>query len=388
MKKMLTLALAVVMMLSCSVTAMAATATEGANTVPVTYTENTSYTVTIPETITIDKNASEQTVSAKDVMIPTGTALKITVSSENYANNNWYVANKAAAAEKLTYTIKNGGTALKSGDTVLSVEAGNTAGASVPLTMQLTGNVTKAGTYTDTLTFTVSVEGSTAFVPTATNCEVKGADEMVISTNKDGSGASYTAVADAVYGKTGVYAANLSGWNGGISAKQTVIDPLGTVATGSGMTYWTDVRTALENNGYLYVAITLALDEGAKVQINNLIPNANGSYAEKPIQTGIILTAGSAPAYNAQITSDAQKDCFKIYSNGKQVTTADTIKAGQWYTVVVKLMQKSEIDQYTAEGSKNVYSNVCLTNANADKLIYVSEVRYYKGTEFATDFVG
>ena len=389
MKKLLTLALAVLIVLSCTVGAMAAPVTGDSGSTVVTYTESTSYTVTIPETITISKTASNQTVSASDVIIPTGKALNVAVSSANYADSSWYVVNTSDNTEKLSYTIKKGDTAVANNDTVLTVAAGDTNGDSASLTLQLTGTATKADTYEDTLTFTVSVDNADGSTVTPSNpgastdedYDAYGADEMVIST----AGGTYGSLGTK-YNKENVYAATLnSGWQGGISAKHTVIDTLGGVITGSGYTYWVDVRNYWATEGYQYVAITFALDADARVQINSLIPNASNSKAEVPVSAGMLLTEGSAPGYNPKCTEDHQKAYFKLYANGAEVQPTDTITAGTWYTVVVKLMQGSEIAQYTAQNAASQYSNVCFVNGNG-KNVYISEVRYYKNNTFTADF--
>ncbi len=123
-------------------------------TTPVTYTKQDSWSVTIPESITIGGEGG--TVEASGVVIEDGKALKVTVSS----TNNWYVKTEGKTGFK--YKLKAGGTEITSeSNTVLTVDAG-TPTESVELTAEINDSTaenksTGGNAYTDTLTFSVAV---------------------------------------------------------------------------------------------------------------------------------------------------------------------------------------------------------------------------------------
>ncbi|MBQ8806070.1 MAG: hypothetical protein IJZ68_06255 [Bacteroidaceae bacterium] len=158
MKKILSLVLALCLCLSLGVTAFAATVTEesaaqSANTT-VTYGVEAGYTVTIPETVALNTEGKGQaTVSAADVLLLAGKTLKVTVTGVDE------LVNTADNATTLSYKIgkTEGAADVVDGTVVLSVAAGNATG-SQNLYFELTEDPTAAGTYSDTLTFTVTVE--------------------------------------------------------------------------------------------------------------------------------------------------------------------------------------------------------------------------------------
>lgn len=161
MKKIISLALAVMMIATMSVTAFAATIENGTGTVEVTYGVSESYTVTIPADITLTANQeSDMEISASDVVIPYGNELTVSISSTNYTDSKWYLVEAANTANKLEYSVKNGENAVASGDTILTVAAGTAENQTVNLTTKLVGTATHSGTYKDTLTFSVSVASS------------------------------------------------------------------------------------------------------------------------------------------------------------------------------------------------------------------------------------
>ena len=132
----------------------------GSGTTPLTYTVGSSYTVTIPEGITLAENigTAESQVSATGVLLNEGKTLYVKIS--NAANK---IEGKdfrlfTGDSTYLDYTIqkKDNDTNLKISDTVLEIPAGSTSG-SIALDIAA-ATATIAGTYTDTLTFAVSVE--------------------------------------------------------------------------------------------------------------------------------------------------------------------------------------------------------------------------------------
>ena len=137
-----------------------ATGTE-TGTMEITYGVDSGYTVTIPANLNLtNTDPVEKTISAENVMIDFGTSLKVSISSENYSDLKWYMVDTAtgASSNKVEYTIKDGENAVANDDVVLEVEAGaDDLSGSNTLTFQVPKVPTKAGTYKDTLKFTVEV---------------------------------------------------------------------------------------------------------------------------------------------------------------------------------------------------------------------------------------
>ena len=114
-----------------------------------------SYTVTIPATVELGNAASATaTISAENVTLPTDKTLKVTVNGPFTAT---LVGTTDVTAQ---YTIQKDGTALESGDPVLTAKNGESP--KIPLTFVKPDNAPYAGSYTGTVTFTVSVGTPTA----------------------------------------------------------------------------------------------------------------------------------------------------------------------------------------------------------------------------------
>lgn len=165
MKKTLSLGLALVLALSMAVPAFAANITTdgGTGSTVVTYGTDQGFTVTIPADFTIDAATKKATaeVKAENVLIPYGQVLNVRVTGADYTDK-WELIDEAEATNKLTYTIgtTEGGNEIGNNSVVLDVESGEAYGSEVEETLYftVTDTLTKAGTYTDTLTFTVSVD--------------------------------------------------------------------------------------------------------------------------------------------------------------------------------------------------------------------------------------
>ena len=172
MKKLLTLLLTAALAITAATTAFADTTIQpGTNGNPnptsgrlnVTYTVNPSYTVTIPTSVTLDSNTKSSTakVKAENVTVPYGQSVKVALSS---ATGFTVKAGDNADAPTLNYqvTIPNSTTSVQSGATVLEV-ASDAQGKQGETTLKfdITSGIVYSGTYTGTVTFTVSVGAKT-----------------------------------------------------------------------------------------------------------------------------------------------------------------------------------------------------------------------------------
>ena len=147
MKKLLTLALVGAMLTATGITAFAEETT-------VSYEVQPTYTVTIPATVDLGDNDVTANIDASDVLLETGKQIKVELTSaSNTASGSTFNAKNGDSA--VTYTI-TGDKAIAVGDTVATF----TADGSKNLTFSAADKsaATVAGTHTETLTFTISVE--------------------------------------------------------------------------------------------------------------------------------------------------------------------------------------------------------------------------------------
>lgn len=123
----------------------------------VTYTVEPSYTVTIPASINLQIGSSTSAeVKVENVCIPNGQNVNVAISSAtpDATGENFQIA--TSSGETLDYTItKNSNSAVKIGDPIISAPAGNDVATT--LTFTPPENYKYSGTYTGTITFTVSV---------------------------------------------------------------------------------------------------------------------------------------------------------------------------------------------------------------------------------------
>ena len=151
MKKLLAIVLAALMIAACSVTAFA-------ETTDVSYDVQPSYTISIPVAVTLGDSAVEADITASDVILEGGKQVVVELTSaSNTASGSTFNAKNGDST--VTYTI-TGDEAIAVGDTVATF----TANGSKTLTFSAADKsaATVAGTHTETLTFTVSVETSKA----------------------------------------------------------------------------------------------------------------------------------------------------------------------------------------------------------------------------------
>lgn len=162
MKKLFLVAAITVLMGSLSAVFAAEETTSFAGetgTTRVTYELNQGYTITIPGEFALTPGSEiEKQVSASGAIIAEGKTLNVKISSSNFSNGEWHIKD---ANNSYSYELTKGQerTAIESGATILSVNAGTTEEVTESIFFSLDEDtVTKAGTYSDTLTFTVSVD--------------------------------------------------------------------------------------------------------------------------------------------------------------------------------------------------------------------------------------
>lgn len=162
MKKLLTIMLALVMVLSLSVAAFSAGITQDSNTktadTSVTFNVDPTYTVTVPATVTLAKAADgsykqDATITATDVRLLEDQTITVTLASDFKL-----ITDAAGATYELDYkvTVGDSSTAIATGDTVATFTTDTNSQSS---TLHFAAeNPTYAGEYSDTVTFTISVE--------------------------------------------------------------------------------------------------------------------------------------------------------------------------------------------------------------------------------------
>ena len=165
MKKLLTCVLALALVLSLSVTAFAAESsinqgsTDKSGSTSINYTVAPAYTVTIPASVTLGNSV---TVAASGVKVAKGSQVVVKLTGTSESDNTFEVKTTEGAA--LTYTVKSDeNDTINVNDAVLTVNPdtatdGNGASGSTKLSFELNDTIQYAGTYTGTVTFTVSVE--------------------------------------------------------------------------------------------------------------------------------------------------------------------------------------------------------------------------------------
>ena len=137
-----------------------------------------TYTVTIPATVELGNAASAKAdITAQGVTLPADKTLKVTINGINDINgtngidstndingtngsNGVFTATLDGTSETVSYTIKNGTTELTPGETVLTAASGENS-KTTTLTFFKPDNAPYAGSYTGTVTFTVSVVETT-----------------------------------------------------------------------------------------------------------------------------------------------------------------------------------------------------------------------------------
>jgi len=133
----------------------------GSKNVTVSYGMGESFMVTIPANFAIDSSAkATANISASNIMIGSNKSLKVYISGHDY-DDSWQLIDETEPLNTLTYTIGSteGGNDIVNNSIVLSVAAGEAYNSTVIETLYFTvvDDLTKSGTYSDVLTFTVDV---------------------------------------------------------------------------------------------------------------------------------------------------------------------------------------------------------------------------------------
>ena len=152
MKKLFALIFAIVMIATLSFTAFATNADpDDDRGVTVTYTVEPTYTVTIPQNVTI--NGTTATISAEDVVVAKGKYVSVSPADDN----DFSVSTAEGAT--LAYTVTVGGMEIPAGGEILAVNPTNGKTGSSSVTFAIDESAIQyAGTYTGTATFTVAVK--------------------------------------------------------------------------------------------------------------------------------------------------------------------------------------------------------------------------------------
>lgn len=167
MKKLLTIMLALVMVLSLSVTALAADITQDSDpktgNTTVTFNVDPTYTVTIPATVELEKKTAadetityekDLTVSAENVRLLEGKQIQVTLTSDFTLTND---TQNGGAATNLSYTVTVGDSATPIVTDGVVATFGTSTTEQTSVLHFAAANPTYAGDYSDTVTFTIAV---------------------------------------------------------------------------------------------------------------------------------------------------------------------------------------------------------------------------------------
>lgn len=163
MKKLLTFVLTLVLALSLSATAFAAENTFApGNTAPqdttVSFSVDPAYTVTIPATVELAKDADtgsykqDAVIKAENVRLKEGEVIQVALASD-------FTLTAGTTDLPYTVTVGDAAAAIATGDTVATFAT--SAGEQTSTLHFAAENPTYAGDYADTVTFTISVVAST-----------------------------------------------------------------------------------------------------------------------------------------------------------------------------------------------------------------------------------
>lgn len=165
MKKLFVAILALCLLATLSVTAFASNSSgqteisQGTEpktgSLNVNYTVDSNYTVTIPTTVTLGGTAK---IKAENVKVKKGEYVEVKLTGTSGTNNAFIL--KTGEGAEITYTVEKGGNVVNVNDAILTVSPGENLSGDTTLTFVAPADIKYAGTYTGTVTFTVSVGSS------------------------------------------------------------------------------------------------------------------------------------------------------------------------------------------------------------------------------------
>ena len=156
MKKIFSSILCLAMILSTNIVAFAET-----NDFVLTYTNEANYEIRIPESGSVDKASGKGHIifDIVDANLAQNQVIEVSISSKNY-DNGWFLVNTKDTSDKIPYSINiiENGESVSNGEVVLrsSEEANGMLFINV-------ADITKVGTFSDTITFTSEIIDDTLF---------------------------------------------------------------------------------------------------------------------------------------------------------------------------------------------------------------------------------
>jgi len=187
MKKILTLALVAALLTATGITAFAADTEVNQDTTPptgamtVNYTVDPAYTVVIPESVTLGDTAVTEQIkiygATENDNVVIGKGQKVNVALTASANN-FNVAN--TDGDTVDYTVNGENTTAALASVAECTADDGTKNTDITFTK--TGTAAYAGTYTDTLTFTVSLEDAAVAVTGVTLNKIS--TEIIVGNNE------------------------------------------------------------------------------------------------------------------------------------------------------------------------------------------------------------
>ncbi|MGM9942166.1 MAG: hypothetical protein ACI32N_09305 [Bulleidia sp.] len=140
-------------MFACMVTPVHA---DNEGTVTITHTVNTSYVITIPASFTIADHSVYTVKIGENPVIPYGSIIKVSIEKSENGTADKPFQMKNDKNQMISYQIRKGDQTIGKNGVVLEQKAGRSAEVSADLTI-VPSQAEYSGTYTDTVTFKVSV---------------------------------------------------------------------------------------------------------------------------------------------------------------------------------------------------------------------------------------
>ena len=253
------------------------------------------------------------------------------------------------------------------------------------LTAKATGSAVVELAYEDNLDVIIEIK-----VDVYGNYVEKDGSELIVIQS---TSATYTQMATAVGGRTGVYAfvnPSSASWGDRIAVYESA-HTIGTINPSIPFGSATDAYNNMVNKGYNYVTLDVYFTTNSGIKISSATTNTadkNAYFARKDYVVGQTLNTPlpSTVTSNENIT---------IYQHGVKVADTAAIEAGKWYTIVIDRVNTidpalvsteawSAIDFAGCFGTvyfdaiRYYFNDACYTDNNAQKDGYFG----YDGSEF------